>query len=173
MQETPAQYTRRILGYQKGKRPLTILARTPRTIARLIARAPRRALTVPPGPGRWSVAAIIAHLADTELVIGFRMRIVLGSNGTRIQAFDQDVWATNFRYDLLDIRESLEAFRVQREGNLRLLRRLPAGMWQYYGMHDERGKETIARMTQMSAGHDLNHLKQIRGILTLPYARKA
>ncbi|HTR98399.1 MAG TPA: DinB family protein, partial [Bacteroidota bacterium] len=112
-------------------------------------------------------------LADTELVLGFRMRVVLGSNGTRIQAFDQDVWATNFRYDLLEIRESLEAFRVQRERNLRLLRRLPPGMWQYYGMHEERGKETITRMTQMSAGHDLNHLKQIRGILTLAHARKA
>jgi len=167
MQETPAQYTRRILGYQKGRRPLTILARTPRTIARLVARAPRRALTVPPGPGRWSVAEIVAHLADTELVLGFRMRVVLGSNGTRIQAFDQDVWATNFRYDLLEIRESLEAFRVQRERNLRLLRRLPPGMY------EERGKETITRMTQMSAGHDLNHLKQIRGILTLAHARKA
>ena len=66
MQETPVQYTRRILGYQKGKRPLTILARTPGTIGRLIARAPRRALTLPPGPGRWSVAAIVAHLADTS-----------------------------------------------------------------------------------------------------------
>jgi len=173
MQETPTQYTRRILGYQKGKRPFTVLARTPRTISRLIAGAPRRAITAPPGPGRWSVAEIIAHLADTELVIGFRMRLVLGSNGTRIQSFDQDVWATNFRYDRQDVQESLEAFRAQREHNLRLLRLLPAAMWNYYGMHDERGKETITRMTQMSAGHDLNHLQQIRRILTLPHDRKA
>ena len=38
---------------------------------------------------------------------------------------------------------------------------LPPGMWSYYGMHEERGKETIARMTEMMAGHDLNHLRQI------------
>ena len=28
-------------------------------------------------------------------------------------------------------------------------------------MHQERGKETVARVTEMFAGHDLNHLKQI------------
>jgi len=172
MQETAPQYTRRILGYQKGKRPLTVLARTPGTIGRLIARAPRSVLTAPPGPGRWSIGEIIAHLADTELTFGFRVRLVLGSNGARIQAFDQDVWATNFRYDLQNPRESLEAFRNAREHNLRLLRLLPSGMWNYYGMHDERGKETVTRMTQMSAGHDLNHLKQIREIITLHHDRK-
>ena len=165
MQETPTQYTRRILGYQKGKRPFTVLARTPRTISRLIAGAPRRAITAPPGPGRWSVAEIIAHLADTELVIGFRMRLVLGSNGTRIQSFDQDVWATNFRYEKHDPKASFDAFAAQRLHNLRLLRILPRSMWTYYGMHEERGKETIARMTAMMAGHDLNHLMQIEKIL--------
>jgi hypothetical protein len=38
-------------------------------------------------------------------------------------------------------------------------------MWNYYGMHEERGKETVKRMTEMMAGHDLNHLKQIEKIL--------
>ncbi|HUI09818.1 MAG TPA: DinB family protein [Bacteroidota bacterium] len=168
MQETPAQYTRRILGYQKGKRAVTVLSRTPRAIGRLIARAPRRTLAAPPGPGRWSVGEILAHMADTELTFGFRMRLVLGSNGVRIQAFDQDVWATNFRYDLQDPRDSFDAYRVERAHNLRLLRLLPPPMWNYYGMHDERGKESVRRMTEMMAGHDLNHLDQIRKILTPP-----
>ena len=173
MQETPAQYTRRILSYQKGKRPLAVLSATPRRIGKLLKGAPGRKLRWNPGPGKWSAGEILAHMADAELTFGFRMRLILGSNGTRVQAFDQDVWATNFRYDRQDVQESLEAFRAQREHNLRLLRLLPAAMWNYYGMHDERGKETITRMTQMSAGHDLNHLQQIRRILTLPHDRKA
>ena len=173
MQETPAQYTRRILGYQKGKKPLTVLSSTPRRIGRLIARAPNRLLRERPAPGRWSVGDILAHLADTELVFGFRMRLALGSNGTRIQSFDQDVWATNFRYEKQSPRDSYEAYATQREHNLRLLRLLPRGMWSYYGMHDERGKETITRMTEMMAGHDLNHLHQIQKIVTLPHDREA
>jgi hypothetical protein len=32
-------------------------------------------------------------------------------------------------------------------------------------MHSERGRETITRMTEMLAGHDLNHLMQIKKII--------
>lgn len=165
MQETPAQYTRRILSYQKGKRPLAVLSATPRRIGKLLKGAPGRKLRWNPGPGRWSAGEILAHMADAELTFGFRMRLILGSNGTRVQAFDQDVWATNFRYDKQDPRASFESYRAQREHNVRLLRLLPKGMWSYYGMHEERGKETITRLAEMMAGHDLNHLKQIEGIL--------
>jgi hypothetical protein len=165
MQESPAQYTRRLLGYQQGKRPFSVLATTPRRIGKLLRGATNKKLKGKPAPGKWSIGEILAHMADTELTFGFRMRLVLGSNGTRIQAFDQDVWATNFRYERQDPRASFDAYRTQREHNLRLLRLLPRGMWTYYGMHEERGKETIKRMTEMVAGHDLNHLKQIEKIL--------
>jgi len=165
MQETPAQYKRRILSYQKGKQPLSVLSATPRRIGRLLQGAAGRQLRWNPGPGKWSVGEILAHLADAELTFGYRMRLILGSNGTRVQAFDQDVWATNFRYDRQNPKDSFEAYRVQREHNVRLLRLLPKGMWSYYGMHEERGKETVTRLTEMMAGHDLNHLKQIEGIL--------
>ena len=165
MQETPAQYTRRLLGYQQGKKTASVLAATPRRIRHLLRGATDRTLKGKPGPGVWSIGEILAHMADTELTFGFRIRLVLGSNGTRIQAFDQDVWATNFRYERHDPRASFDSYSAQREHNLRLLRLLPRGMWNYYGMHEERGKETIKRMTEMLAGHDLNHLKQIEKIL--------
>jgi hypothetical protein len=165
MQETAAQYKRRILGYQKGKNPVSVLASTPRKISALLRGASTRKLRWKPEQDRWSASEILAHLADTELTFGFRMRLVLGSNGTRIQAFDQDVWATNFQYERQDPRASFDAYRAGREHNLRLLRLLPPGMWNYYGMHEERGKETISRMTEMMAGHDLNHLRQIAKLL--------
>jgi len=38
-------------------------------------------------------------------------------------------------------------------------------MWVFYGMHSERGKETVKRVTEMLAGHDINHLTQIRRML--------
>jgi hypothetical protein len=165
MQETPAQYTRRLLGYQEGKKPSAVLRATPRRIRNLLRGATNRRLREKPEPGAWSIGEILAHMADTELTFGFRIRLVLGSNGIRIQAFDQDVWATNFRYEKHDPRASFDAYSAQREHNLRLLRLLAPGMWNYYGMHEERGKETVKRMTEMLAGHDLNHLKQIEKIL--------
>ncbi len=56
---------------------------------------------------------------------------------------------------------SLEAFRATRERTLRLLKSLPRKGWDSWGMHAERGKETVTHTVEMLAGHDLNHLKQI------------
>lgn len=165
MQETPQQYTRRILGYQRGKSAMAILTSSPRKLETLILGVSRKKLRTRPERGRWSVGEILAHLADTELVIGFRMRLVLGSNKVPIQAFDQDMWADLSQYARHDPRLSLEAYRVQRKHNLQLLKLLPRKMWRHYGMHSERGKETITRIVQMMAGHDINHMRQLERII--------
>lgn len=165
MQETPQQYTKRILKNLEGKDPVSILSSTPGKIARLLGGVSRKRLTTRPAPGKWSVAEILAHLADAELVTGFRMRLILGANRTTIQAYDQDAWAAFSRYEKQDPHLSLEAFRIQRERNVRLLKSLSKKMWGYYGIHAERGKETIRRVSQMIAGHDINHLKQLEQIV--------
>ncbi len=164
MQETPQQYTKRILGYVQGLKPLGVQQSTPKKIARLIRPLTRQQMRKRPAPGKWSIAEILAHLAETELVGGYRIRMILSENGTPIQAFDQNVWARNSNYARQDAQKSLRTFRVLRETNLALLKSLPTGKWSYYGIHAERGKETITRVAQMFAGHDLNHLQQIERI---------
>jgi uncharacterized protein YegL len=117
-----------------------------------------------PAPGKWSIAEILAHLADTEIVGSWRMRLILGNDGTPIQGFDQDVWAETLNYVDRDPKESLKVFRVLRENNLAMLKSVPRKLWENHGMHSERGKETVERVVQMFAGHDLNHLQQIEKI---------
>jgi hypothetical protein len=165
MQETPQQYTARILGYQQGQVPLKILQGTAKKIGHLIKGMSQKKLMTRPEPAKWSVAEILAHLTDTELVSGFRMRLTLGMNGTPIQGFDQDVWAEKFNYGKRDPRKSLEVFRVLRENNLVLLKSIPKPLWENYGMHSERGMETVTRITEMVAGHDINHMMQIEKIV--------
>ncbi len=164
MQETPQQYTRRILVYVKGRQPLRIQEATPKKIERLLRTLTEQQMRRRPAPGKWSIAEILAHLADTELVGGYRIRMILGSNGMPIQAFDQNVWARNADYARQNPHRSLRTFRTLREANLHLLKSLPKKKWSHYGIHAERGKETIARVAQMFAGHDLNHLEQIARI---------
>ena len=161
MKETVKQYIGRIRGYVAGKDPLRVQAATPGRLTRLVRRLPARQLKRRPTPKKWSIAEILAHLADAELMGGTRIRMILGAPGTKIQAFDQDDWARAMRYREQDARQSLEAFCVMRERNLALLRSLTPRQWKQYGMHQERGKETVARVVEMFAGHDLNHLKQI------------
>ncbi len=164
MQETAQQYIQRILGFVEGKEPLRVQQETPKKLQKLIKPLSKAQLTRQPEPGKWSIAQILAHLADAELVGGWRMRLILGSNGVSVQPFDQDVWAETFTYSRCDPKVSLETYRVLRENNLRMLKALPKNLWENYGMHQERGKETITHIVRMFAGHDLNHLAQVEKI---------
>jgi len=119
-----------------------------------------------PAPDKWSVSEILAHLADTEIVVGFRMRLILDAPGTPVVAVDQDSWVTSGHYEKRDPRKSVEQFRVVREANLALLKSLTPQQWKHYGMHSERGQETIEHIVRMYAGHDINHLQQIERILS-------
>ena len=165
MNETPQAYTQRILGYVDGKESLVVQAATADRLERLIAGVPAARLRERPAPEKWSVSEIVAHLADSEIVGGFRIRLILGSPGTPIVAFDQDEWVTSGHYDKRDPHKSLEQFRVLREGNLALLESLEPEQWKHHGMHSERGRETIEHIVRMFAGHDINHLQQIEKIL--------
>jgi DinB superfamily len=165
MKETTQQYVKRIQGYAEGKDPLKIQKSTVKKLEKQIKHMNKKEMKRRPAPGKWSVAEILAHLADAEIVASWRMRLILGSNGTPIQAFDQDVWAKTFQYSDRDPKESLRVFRVLRENNLSMLKALPRKLWENHGVHSERGKETIARIVQMFAGHDLNHLQQVEKIV--------
>ncbi len=165
MQETPQQYTQRMLSYSEGKEPLRLQQTAPKKLASLIKGKTKKQLTRRPAPDKWSIAEIMAHLADSEIAIGWRLRQILSTNSIPLQAYDQDLWATTFDYAHRDPKQSLESYRVLREANLALLKSAPRRLWDNYGVHQERGNESIAHMVRMIAGHDLNHLQQVERIL--------
>jgi hypothetical protein len=166
MPETPQQYTQRILANAQGQDPIKVQSTTNKKLARLIKGVPTAKLRKRPALEKWSVAEILAHLADAEIVIGWRMRSILGAPGTPVQAFDQNAWVNSGHYEKRDPRKSLEQHRVLREANLALLKSLSAEQWKHYGQHAERGQESIEHIVVMIAGHDVNHIHQIERILT-------
>ena len=164
MQETPQQYTARMLSLLGDKDPYKIQQATAKKLAAAIKGLDKKKLNKRPAPGKWAINEILAHLADAEVVGSWRMRIILNQNGAPIHAFDQDIWATTFNYQKSDVNKSLETFRVLRENNLAMLKKVPKELWENYGEHTERGRETISHIVRMFAGHDLNHLGQIEQI---------
>ena len=64
---------------------------------------------------------------------------------------------------------SLELYRVLREANLVLLRSLSAEEWEMFGVHAERGVESIRDIAMYFAGHDINHFQQIEAIRQATY----
>lgn len=165
MNETPQQFTQRILSYIEGKEPLAIQAGTAGRLAQLVEGVSASELRTRPAPEKWSVSEIIAHLADGEIVSAFRMRFILGSPGSPVVAYDQDKWVTSGHYDKREPQKSIELFRVLREANLALLESLRPEQWKEYGVHSERGQESIEHIVRFFAGHDINHLLQIERIL--------
>lgn len=165
MKETVQQYIQRIQSKLAGQNPLKVQSSTAKKLARWIKGATPAKLRKRPAPEKWSAAEIIAHLADAEIVVSWRVRAILGAPGTPIQAYDQEAWLAAGHYPKRDARKSLEQFRVLRETNLALYKMLTPEQWKHYGLHAERGEESVERIVQMIAGHDINHLEQVEGIL--------
>ena len=159
--ETVDEYKRRILRYQAGADPLVLQAKAPEVLAALVEGLSVEHLGQRPAPGKWCIREIVAHLADDELVGAYRIRLILSAPGTAIQAFDQDVWARTGRYSTGDIIDSLVLYRTLRFANLKLLQSLTAQEWDMFGVHAERGIESLRDIAMYFAGHDINHFRQI------------
>src|ERR1700733_7746938 len=129
MPETAQQYTQRIVANAQGLDPIKAQSPTPKKLARLIQGIPPAKLRKRPAPEKWSVAEILAHLSDVEIVVGWRMRSILGDPGTAVQAYDQDAWVTSGHYEKRDAKKSIEVQRVLREANLALLKSLSPSQW--------------------------------------------
>ena len=141
-----------------GREPLAVLRATPAALEQtLVAHAhlPDRR----PSPGRWSPREIVCHLADVELVHGFRLRQTLAQPHHLIQPFDQDAWAG--RYAAYDLQTALRAFLAVRALSLALLAALDAGDVERRLTHPERGEMNLRILLETFAGHDLSHLGQL------------
>lgn len=166
MAETSDQYKAKIYGFLAGRDPVKLQAAAPAKLAKLLKGVNPMRARKRPAPGKWSIAEIVAHLADTEVAMGWRVRMVLGQPGEPIQPFDQDAWAAAMRYEKRDVRKSFEQYRNLREANVALLKSLAPDDWKKSAVHPERGEQTVRTIVEMTAGHDLNHFVQIEKILS-------
>jgi DinB superfamily len=165
MKETAEEYRNRMFAHIEGQQPLKLQAVAPKRLAKLLKGVSAAKARKRPAPEKWSITEIVAHIADTELVSGYRIRTILGAPGAPIQAFDQDDWAASLRYGKRNVRKSFEQYRALREANLALVKSITPAQWKQHGLHAERGEESVERIVQMMAGHDINHFQQIERIL--------
>jgi hypothetical protein len=163
--ETADQYKARLDAYVKDEDTLQMQRASPDTLAGLIEGVRDEILSRRPVSGKWSIRAILAHLAEDELVSSWRYRQMIEHNGATLLGFDQDEWARLGDYDSWTPRDALEMFRLLREANLRMLARLTPEEWQRYGIHAERGRITVEDLARHMAGHDVNHINQVRRLL--------
>jgi hypothetical protein len=157
-------YIGAVLGLVGNKNPMDILRETPGVLRRSLEEMTPPQIRKPEAPGKWSAVQVLQHLADAELVWGYRVRMVLSHDRPNLTGYDQDFWAERFRYGEADARDAVEQFAAVRRGNLRVLEQVSAADLQRVGVHVERGEESVAHLIRLNAGHDLLHVEQIERI---------
>lgn len=112
-------------------------------------------------PGKWSAAEIVHHLADSETTSAIRIRKLVAEEHAIIQGYDQEAWATRFRYNERDIAPSLEAFRLARATTMQILPTLNDADWARQGWHTDSGLYSAETWLKIYAVHAHNHAAQI------------
>ena len=157
-------YVAAILELLGDRDPMEVLRSTPGALEQLVASTPGELLLQAEAPGKWSMGQVLAHLADSDLVWGWRLRLILAQDRPPLTGYDQDAWANRLGYADADPDDSVAMFSVLRNANLRLIRRANPDDMQRVGVHVERGEESLAHHLRLYAGHDLLHLNQLERI---------
>ena len=162
--EHSAAYVRAVLDLVGDRDPLDILRHTAVILPRVVDGLSLSQLRQSEAPGKWSIVQVLQHLADSELVWAWRLRLILSQDRPPLTGYDQDSWADRLRYDLAEPAEALEQFWTLRRANLKLVERASSADLERVGVHSERGDESLAHLRRLYAGHDVLHLNQIERI---------
>ena len=162
--DAPGEYALGLLHRLGDREWLSVLEATPAALRAAFDDLDDATIRKPERAGKWSMIEAANHLADSELVTGFRVRMIVAHERPPILAYDQDLWANNLRYREAALADVLAQFGVLRDANLRLVRKLTPAERTRYGVHSERGGESVEYLLRLVAGHDLVHLDQIARI---------
>ncbi len=159
-------YVRDVTGLVGQRDPIEILSELPGWLEARTLGLDDTARRRPEAPGKWSVHDVVQHLTDAETAFLWRTRLICAEEGEPVlQGYDQDRWAARLRYQAALFDEVLEELIVMRRRNLRLVRLLEPSELERAGQHVERGRESLALMLPLMAGHDLVHRRQIERII--------
>jgi hypothetical protein len=162
--EHAAAYTTAVLELIGAQDPVEVLRETVSALEQIRDGLSPDQVGQPEAPGKWSIRQVLQHLADSELVWGYRLRMVLAQDRPQLTGYDQDLWAKRLGYVEADADQALQDFSVLRRTNLRLLDSASSDDLKRVGVHAERGEESIEHMIRLYAGHDLLHLNQLNRI---------
>jgi hypothetical protein len=113
-------------------------------------------------PGKWTAREIMIHVAQWEMIFGYRLACGVCTPGFEIQRADQD--ALMIRTAGIDGPAALSAFDGARRMNLGLIRSLSAADRAATVRHPEYGALTADDLIVQMAGHAIHHLKQVQAV---------
>ena len=144
------------------KKHLEAAEKSPKEIAAAVSGVSEQILRYKPSPDKWCVLEILGHLADVEIIYGYRLRQMLADTKPVIAPLDQNAWASNLNYLDAPPSELVAFYGLARHHNLRLLRNLKTSDLSKSAFHPEIQLEvTVADLVERMGGHGAAHLQQI------------
>ena len=114
-------------------------------------------------PGKWTGRQILAHLAQTEIALGYRIRMTLASPDYAAQNFNQNDWLA--RESALDASDALDALLALNRMNRALCASLSDADRALRLTHPEYGALTVDWIIHQLAGHQIHHLRQLEQLV--------
>lgn len=164
--EAAGEYTRALLELLGDRDPFEVQEELLPALEELTSGLSDDELRQPEAPGKWSIVEVVQHLADSEIIYGYRMRLIVAHDRPALPGYDQDLWADRLRYREVAFEDAVGQLRDVRRVNLRWLRTLEPGEWEREGVHGERGVESVRHVFELLAAHDLVHRRQVERIRT-------
>jgi uncharacterized damage-inducible protein DinB len=115
--------------------------------------------TARPGPGDWSIAELVVHLLDADLVYADRMKRLIAEDHPTLQGFDENRWIERLDSQSLPVGEAVDLFVANRRWMARLLRKCSEADFARTGTHTEAGPKSLAEILITITGHVDHHLK--------------
>jgi len=111
-----------------------------------------------PADGGWTASQCLAHLADAEISLALRMRMMLTSEGYKFSSWDEDAFAV-IKLDR-DPKTSIDSFTSLRRGNVEILQSLRESQLARRGTRPNGEQITILNYVSMMSRHVRAHLEQ-------------
>ena len=145
---------------------LTIVAETPARLKAALKGVPKKLLLWTPGPGKWSILEIVAHLRDMERDAYIaRYRRILDEDNPTLPDLDGDLIALRDDYCGMKLPELLRDWLKLRKECLKLLKSVKGPRWERMGTHETAGPLSMdALLRRHAIGNDEAHLGQIEAI---------
>lgn len=145
---------------------LKIVAETPARLKAVLKGVPKKLLLWTPGPGKWSILEIVAHMRDMERDAYLtRYRRILAEENPTLPDIDGDICAIRDDYRSMKLPDLLRDWLKLRKECLKLLKSVKGPRWDRVGTHETAGPLTVDTLLRRHAvGNDEAHLSQIEGI---------
>jgi len=151
---------------------LRIISETPQQIEQAAKGLEEARLQFKPDGKSWSANDILAHLRACADLWTHSIYAMLAENEPVFSDINERKWAKVTRYDELSFAESFQAFSLQRNDLLRVLKVLPFESWERSAIIFER-KHTVFTQTRRMAKHEQEHVQQIEDLLKPTNAQAA